>query len=377
MSARQEANLTRQDLFDLVWSKPMIHLADELGLSSSQLVTLCRRHGVPRPPNGYFMMREDRRTMRPKLPKISDPQLETIRIGPRVEAPSIPIPPEILARIQAETRRDRSIKVSAKLTQPHPLVNAARKYLEKQEVSHRSPLVRSGRHHLDVRVAPASISRAMRILDALIKAGKTRGYETKTAEHEGKLTTIMYVEGERIPFRLIEKTLRHERSVSAAEEDELVRSGTLYPNDRYSYAATGRLSLEIDKHSRTNVQTRWQDGARHRLEERLNDFFISTLRLAAEAKADRVRREQERLTRERLARERAESQRLLEDERERVGELLKQVDAWHLADRIRAFVRAAQGCGATEKWTRWALEQADRVDPCMASRPSILTGEDD
>lgn len=368
MSIRKD-DLTRQELLDLVWSKPMTQLAHELGVSDTALAKICRRHHVPRPPNGYFMKREDRRVKPQELPRIADSRLEAIHIVPRAAAPSTPVPPDIQARIDAEMKRDRAIKVSAKLTRPHPLVEATRKHLDKQKPYPDSPRVRSVGPYLCVHVAPASVARAMRILDALLKAAEARGHAIKIEEQSGKYVTFMEIDGETIPFKLIEKTTRHERA--AAEEDEHAESQSWYFSTRYSYSATGRLSLEIDAYSRASVRRHWQDNARHRVEECLNDFFVSALRLSAEAKANRAQRERDQREYARLVQERAERQRRLEAEQERLDELLKQVDAWHLARRIRSFVRAVRGRrGGTEEWARWALDHADRIDPCTPSPPS-------
>jgi hypothetical protein len=46
--------LTRRDLYDLVWSKPMRDLAAELGISDVGLAKVCDRHRVPKPERGYW-----------------------------------------------------------------------------------------------------------------------------------------------------------------------------------------------------------------------------------------------------------------------------------------------------------------------------------
>jgi hypothetical protein len=46
--------LTRRELYDLVWSKPMIRLADEFGVTGTGLAKICQRHDVPTPPRGYW-----------------------------------------------------------------------------------------------------------------------------------------------------------------------------------------------------------------------------------------------------------------------------------------------------------------------------------
>src|SRR5687767_12788611 len=45
--------LTREELYELVWSTPMSRLAGRYGLSDVGLAKVCDRHHVPRPPRGY------------------------------------------------------------------------------------------------------------------------------------------------------------------------------------------------------------------------------------------------------------------------------------------------------------------------------------
>lgn len=45
---------SRVDLYSAVWSKPMMKLAEEFGISGRGLAKLCERLRVPVPPRGYW-----------------------------------------------------------------------------------------------------------------------------------------------------------------------------------------------------------------------------------------------------------------------------------------------------------------------------------
>jgi hypothetical protein len=45
---------SREDLYGAVWSKPMMKLAEEFGISGRGLAKLCERLKVPVPPRGYW-----------------------------------------------------------------------------------------------------------------------------------------------------------------------------------------------------------------------------------------------------------------------------------------------------------------------------------
>jgi len=62
-------SLSREQLYELVWSKPMQHLAKEYGLSDRGMAKLCARQQVPVPPRGYWARKNSGyKVDRPPLP---------------------------------------------------------------------------------------------------------------------------------------------------------------------------------------------------------------------------------------------------------------------------------------------------------------------
>lgn len=51
-------DLMRKELFALVWGKPTVEVAKELGMSDVAVAKLCARLRVPKPPCGYWARRE-------------------------------------------------------------------------------------------------------------------------------------------------------------------------------------------------------------------------------------------------------------------------------------------------------------------------------
>lgn len=61
--------LTRQQLYELVWTKPIGPLAQDFAVSEDDLVEICSRHAIPVPPRGYWpQLRAGRRVIRYRLP---------------------------------------------------------------------------------------------------------------------------------------------------------------------------------------------------------------------------------------------------------------------------------------------------------------------
>lgn len=45
----EKVEVTRQELYDLVWSKPMSRLALEYNISDNGLRKICKKHEIPLP----------------------------------------------------------------------------------------------------------------------------------------------------------------------------------------------------------------------------------------------------------------------------------------------------------------------------------------
>ena len=62
--------LSREDLYELAWSKPISELSKDFGISDVALAKRCRRLGIPLPGRGYWARVEaGQKPYRPKLPK--------------------------------------------------------------------------------------------------------------------------------------------------------------------------------------------------------------------------------------------------------------------------------------------------------------------
>ncbi len=78
---RKRTKLTRKELYEKVWTTPILQLAQEFGLSDVGLAKLCRRHGIPLPGLGYWRKRETGHDPgQVPLPPSERPGLESIEI---------------------------------------------------------------------------------------------------------------------------------------------------------------------------------------------------------------------------------------------------------------------------------------------------------
>jgi integrase len=72
--ARGPVTLTRQELYNAVWSQAMWTLAPSFGLSDVWLAKICRKHDIPHPPLGYWAKKEQGKA--PRQPSLPNPEEE-------------------------------------------------------------------------------------------------------------------------------------------------------------------------------------------------------------------------------------------------------------------------------------------------------------
>lgn len=183
MPDREEIVLTRKELYDLVWSKPLRDLAEEFGMPDVALGKWCRKMDIPRPGRGYWQKLEaGKKPRRKRLPRPEEKDALHIRLPDQNQAPPEPPPGKTPVEV-FESDPVNMIRVPDELTHPHLLVIQAKKALNNGRVERQYGWTYpTSRPRLDVLTSPESRSRALRILDMLIKALESRGLVVKVTK---------------------------------------------------------------------------------------------------------------------------------------------------------------------------------------------------
>ncbi|HEV2485596.1 MAG TPA: hypothetical protein VGT08_08690 [Terracidiphilus sp.] len=93
MTSNDHQSLTREELYNLVWAKPMTEVGKDFQISDRAMAKLCARRQVPVPPRGYWAKKSvGKASPRPPLPEIvKQPAPERkVRIKPVRQAPEKP-----------------------------------------------------------------------------------------------------------------------------------------------------------------------------------------------------------------------------------------------------------------------------------------------
>jgi hypothetical protein len=385
--------VTRQELYDQVWSVPLSHACKTYGLSNVGLAKLCDQWDIPRPPSGYWSRlkygHQDRRPTLDPIPE-GDPVVLSYHPPSGAESEQEAVRQTSAADSQRafEKRPENHIAVPDRLTDPHPLVARTETSIRRAKRDESGLARPKGRGCLDVAVSPALIDRALRILDAAVKALHARGYPVSAGGEPPRTTAAVL--GETVGFRLYEETRRQEREPTPAErkEDEWrARFPTLYRARKYyERVPDGRLVLQIT--DGVGSRRNWPDQAGRPVEQFLNSFAVGVVRAAETIQEHRATVERQQREWEEEQRRRREAElRCLEEERRRQEEqarfarLEAQDAAWGKSGQIRDLVAAVRAAAEArggvpagsdlERWVAWAEGKAAALDPIPQLLPPL------
>jgi hypothetical protein len=360
---------TREHLYEQVWSRPMIHVAKDYGLSDRGLAKLCTRHEIPVPPRGYWAKKAHGHNVKqPPLPPPSHPHLDRIEIAPGPPAPVPKQGAESIPEIAFEQQPENRIEVATEVSRFHPFVRRTRAALRQAKPGDRGLLFPAG-PCLDVCVSKAQVARALRLMDALVRALDSRGYSPALLEKgRGLFVRVM---GQTLSITLIERTVQQPRKAREYEQwalDHGHRRG-----QPYDLVPSGLLSLRIgDKWWRHDEL---KDTPHHPLENALNRFIVRLVRVAVREKAAREARE-----RRQREDEAAEARRRVEEEKRRKEEEKERqwdewMAAWAKSQQIRAFAAAVGAAfdpidskSEIAEWLTWAAAYATRQNPLSEAK---------
>lgn len=347
----EKIRITRKDLYEQVWAEPMVRLAKKYGVSDVGLRKRCIKLNIPVPPIGYWQKKEfGKAAPPPPLPSFEGNEDIEFHIALEKEN-NRPIDEkqykEAEDRIAFELDDRNRINVSSTLRSPHPLVAQTLEYFENLEPSifrHDNDLLNShGEKCLNVRVSKESLPRALRIMNALIKACDARGFRISIVpedqySYRKSYKTCVSVLGETIEFGLREFLKQTKRKLSPAE-----RKDRPWANEfEFSHNPSGRLTFEIKTWgcSRKN----WADSEKKKLEACLNDFIAGLIKAAVELRTRDIEREQEARKREEQQRRQEEIAKRKREEDARLQTLLNQTENWYRSKQIREYIHSKGRC---------------------------------
>jgi hypothetical protein len=325
-------NLTRKDLYKLVWSKPISALSKEHDLSDAELRKICHDYQIPLPKNGHWSKLKFSKPVK-IIPFIEDFEgSNIIQYVPKVKS------------TKALVKKFKPIRteVPLKLTNPLPEILEAEAELKKYKFTDWWPMTRSS-EVLSIKVSNFKLlNRALRIMDVFLKTITKRAFTYEIVRGSLKVRKYDIV---------ITINCRELNNRKFFKDKHGWNSSSLTPN--------GILSINIEGiHPK-----QWKDG-KLKLEERidiivlqLDNFFMGEK--LREIEISRYWREVERLEKERLAR-----QKVIQNDIDEFKKLKLNARRYHECQMMRDYINAASKY-RDEDWIQWANDAVDWYDPII------------
>jgi hypothetical protein len=380
--------LSRRELYELVWARPITKVTADLGISDVALHKICLKHRIPAPTRGYWAKVAAGKAVKPAIfRELSDELINRIRISGALGK----LPPEVIEaheRARAATKIRHSVDVSdlGSELDLHSTVLKTKERLEKVKCGPDGFTHLTGKMVFSVSVSPTAIARSVLILSHLVRAALACGYRIEEGEGALGLT----VDDEHIALNVEEKPRKIAHDLSEAESAKLarwradcerkkLRGEWISEWDKpripeWDYVPSGLLTLEIDNGSQWDgLRRRFSDGKRQRLENLIGHIMTALATCAAARKAKReeqARRHREWQEQEKRNRE-IERRNTLESKRYQFLE--RQMKLFERARRIDLFVgeyvarhSEAELPSSCQEFICWARAYAEAVRDAAA-----------
>jgi hypothetical protein len=350
--------LTRKELYDLVWSKPVAALLRKFDIKNSELRKILKEMNIPTPEMGHWQRIQYGKPVEIKLLPNDFLGRDNITMTLRdIDSPFNKSPQKTLKEsIIKET--NLPVKVSQKLSKPDPLISEARESLIMKRSIQNSRYVglnfdrykgmaETKRNELRIRVSPANVGRALRFFDAFIKLLRARQHDINNENDR----TYAVFEEEKFEISLKERYFRTKSSDSWQS---------------FEYQPSGILVFKLESYP----YKEWKDGQRL-IEDRLADILAWLELYAQKQKQERLYYEEQRKIQEEKERIEREIKARKEKEIRNFRKLVKEANQWQQVQIIRSYISHVESkalefgvlSDELRKWIDWSKQKADWYDP--------------
>ncbi|SHN32928.1 hypothetical protein [Mucilaginibacter sp. OK098] len=360
----EKISLSRRQLYDLIWSEPLLMLAKKYNISDVGLRKMCVRLNIPLPEIGYWnkVKAGKKVTIKPFIEQKTGEQSVSLALRDKsLPEDELGISPELALQRKIEADPTLKLGVPTELTDPDPLILPAQRALSKVPKDYRDgDLLFSGSDALDIRVSITQVNRALLLMDTFIKVMQQRGHHFELTDRE----SCLVIWKSRYSITLREGT-------TIIPDKDSWRRPTFTPN--------GIFTIQFDHWGKMTMK----DGQKP-IEQQLAKLIARL-----EIKAMEERRWREENERQQAIREEKERQQRLVAERkknelESFRTVIKNAQRWKVTETIKEYIvaveqEALKKNGMTSEliaWLNWVKKKTDWFDPMIEAEDDWLSGID-
>ncbi|MBS1161075.1 MAG: hypothetical protein H6R15_3494 [Proteobacteria bacterium] len=352
--------LSREELYERIWSSPMTQVAAELGISDVALAKRCKKLNVPKPPVGYWAK---------------------VAAGQTPIKQALPAEPKPIEYEPLDAPVVGTLQVPASLFQLHPMAMELMTLLRAAVPDTDQRLKVENRAVPCVTVSKALIEPAVKALHVILTAVEARGI--RYCQSRSKYDVAHFEKGrDRLNLTIEEATVMVTRAPTAQEKRHpTARWQTQFPEP------SGKLSIFISTERHAVRPKTWTESDKLPLEEVLAKVVQAICKHYADLErehaqtAERLRKQWEAYDIQQQEEKKQQHAASLDAvEHMRNEDLLKAAEWWRLHQVTMAFIneceqrwRSIPPCALTAEQQAcliWARESADAMSPFEAGYPN-------
>lgn len=364
----EKIELTREEIYEMVWNVPMRRLAWKYKISDNGLRKICKKHNIPLPTNGHWVrIKFGYKSEKKSLPKATkDPGKITLcfrdKDGKYVEAVESPITKH---KKELKTNEELPVKVPTEIITLDPIIRHAQKSLlsGKHFQYDCKEIFCTASGEISITASKPNIERALLFMDTLIKLLRKRNHDLQIDDR----STYAIVDGEKFKIYLKEK-----RGMIKTPSPH----GGLYST--ITHYSKGILSFGHE--IRSWQKKEWSDGKKYKIEDKLLEILSYFEITAKEMKEQRIEDEKRRIRQaeeERIRKIREEQKR---NEISNFKNLINQANFWKQAMVIREYLVAMEKLPELsekrKEWLTWAKIKIEWFDPFTQTEDETLDDND-
>jgi hypothetical protein len=369
--------LTREALYQAVWTTPLTRLAEQYGVSGGKLAKICERENIPYPKPGYWSKHAVGKAPAPSpLPRADDPIVISTPATRTSRANAFEEAKRQVARSGAIGQP--AILVQKRLVDPHQVIGswlAEHKEMTKRARREQDPWSRKA---LDPGKLTATEHRRHRILDALFKGIERQGGRISEGERN---ELVAELRGAKIAFQIREKQDQMRRPLTSEERQVRLPDDNMWKQE---LVPTGRLMFLIKTPQwPAELPRQWLESGEQTMERMLPDIlaiFLAAGPLLVQRNLEQEAADHER----RLAEYRwHETQRQRRCDVDRWLAFKELAQDWEELATVRDFLRTLRSIGgdpnaivdgrSVAQWIVWADEWLSRSDPIRNGVAGVFT----
>lgn len=344
-------DLTRKQLYELAWEKPLSHIVDTYGGTYQEVKEMLKKYDIPSPENGYW----SRLRAGHNIPRIAFPNgndFEKVIYEPKEKKKRI------------KPTEHTAAKQDIQIIRPQDkLVIEAKKVFQNNSKGRKDDsLISIAYESLNINVSPKMLDRALVFFNLLIVGVKRIGGTIEIKPHH---STVIYI-GERMEISLREK------------QNRVLNKNPKYSWNTYDYFPSGILYFKVGENSWRSKE--WKDTSYTILEDKIEDILEHIRKTVINIQEDRRESERRRVEQEKKHQRQIELEKLQTTELNNFVEFKTNAELWQKATLMREYLVALEDDTKKkgtydlnmQQYLKWARKKVDWYDPLVEIEDELL-----